>query len=129
MKTIMIIEDNPMIHDKLIEILSMENYHTLHASNGLIALDMIKKELPDLIITDVVMPGIDGFQLISRLKNRIETNRIPIVVLSAKIGDKYQLKAKNVGAFEFLTKPVSVDKLLETIDAAFKSCSVVNNAV
>jgi CheY-like chemotaxis protein len=110
MKTILIVEDNPMIHEKLIDILIMENYLTKHAGNGMIALDMMKEKLPDLIITDIVMPGITGFQLISKLKNDPRAKYIPIIILTAKVGEKYEKYAQEIGVFEYLTKPVSVQQ-------------------
>jgi len=121
MKTIMIVEDNPMIHEKLIDIFRMEDYSTLHAGNALIALEMMTGTLPDLIITDITMPGLDGFQLISKLKTTNRTQQIPILILTAKIGDKYEKRATDLGVVKYLTKPISVQDLLDSVELAFKT--------
>ncbi len=121
MKTIMIVEDNPMIHEKLIDIFRMENYSTLHAGNALIAIEMMKAALPDLIITDITMPGLDGFQFILKLKNTERTQHLPILILSAKIGDKYEKRSEELGVLKYLTKPISVQDLLDSVELALKT--------
>jgi signal transduction histidine kinase len=120
-KRILIVEDNPDLIDILILFMSSisTNLELATAQSGFEALDSIKEKLPDLIILDVMMPGMDGFEVISRLKRLPETQRIPVMVLTGYT-DAAE-KAKTIGASEVLLKPfekkafiANVLKLLET---------------
>ena len=104
--TILIVDDEPQ-NRKLLEALLMpEGYATVSVANGEEALASIAQRAPDLILLDVMMPGMDGYQVASTLKANPATSSIPIIMVTAQIDRGARLAGLNAGAEEFLTKPV-----------------------
>ncbi|PHQ31224.1 hybrid sensor histidine kinase/response regulator transcription factor [Leeuwenhoekiella nanhaiensis] len=101
---VLLVEDNPDILKLLDDILS-ENYDLLHAENGEVGVEMAGKFVPDLIITDVMMPVKDGIDLCHELKSNAETSHIPIIMLSAKTDTAVKVSGFKEGADDYLTKP------------------------
>lgn len=87
------------------------------ASNGMTGLRMVKEDKPDLLILDVMLPGIDGFEICNRLRNKPETVKLPIIMLSAKGQETDKTTGLEVGANNYLTKPVDRTVLLEKVTA------------
>jgi DNA-binding NarL/FixJ family response regulator len=117
MKRVLVIEDEPAMRANLRDILEMENFQPLLASNGSEGIAAAKRELPDLILCDVMMPGQDGCEVLAALRADPATARIPFVFLTAK-GQREDVRAgMNLGADDYLVKPVKVDDLLEAIAA------------
>ena len=115
MKKILVIEDEPEMRRNLTTILRLENFHVLSAPNGRIGLELAKKEKPDLILCDVMMPELDGYGVIAALRADTETVAIPFIFLTAK-GEKPDMRAgMNLGADDYLTKPVAKPDLLAAI--------------
>jgi len=114
-KNILLVEDNEEVREELNDILIMENYHTIKASDGKIGLQLAIENIPDLIISDVVMPDYDGFTMYKYLQDNVTTERIPVVFLSAKATDKDIRKGMNMGGYDYLTKPVSTEDLLLSV--------------
>jgi DNA-binding response OmpR family regulator len=98
-------------------ILEREGYEVITASNGLTGLRKAKDESPSLMILDVMLPGLDGFEVCHRLREDAATAKIPIIMHSAKGQDSDKTSALNVGANEFYPKPVDRAFLLERIKA------------
>lgn len=107
---LLIIEDNLEIYNYLISELSLD-YNTFCSTNGEEGIKIALDKLPDIIISDIMMPGIDGIEVCKRLKNDIKTNHIPIILLSARANDVSKIQGLNSGADVYLTKPVSIDVL------------------
>jgi len=104
-------EDDPMIQ-KLIRAALRAEDHELHlASSGDEGLELIRRELPDVVFTDVSMPGMDGFQLASHLKADPRTAHIPIVFMTASIQREQRDEAERLGAVAVLSKPFSMADL------------------
>ncbi|WP_167614968.1 hybrid sensor histidine kinase/response regulator transcription factor [Maribellus sediminis] len=101
---ILVIDDNRELLDFISETLS-EEFKVLTAIDGNEALEMLEKNVPDLIISDVMMPGIDGFELARKLKTDINTSHIPIVLLTAKSGQENEYEGLQTGADYFIEKP------------------------
>jgi DNA-binding NarL/FixJ family response regulator len=117
MKRILIIEDEPDMRANLREILEMEDFQPLLASNGREGIIAAKRELPDLILCDILMPEMDGHAVIEALRADASTARIPFVFLTAK-GERADVRAgMNLGADDYLVKPVHVEELLNAIAA------------
>ena len=114
-KSILIIEDDPSFSRAINHIVEKEGYNVSTASNGMTGLRMVKENPPDLLILDVMLPGLDGFEICSRLRNEPPTARLPIIMLSAKGQETDRETGLKVGANEYLTKPVNRELLLETI--------------
>lgn len=104
--TILIVDDE-LRNRKLLEaLLRPEGYQTESASSGDEALAMIEHRAPDLILLDIMMPGLDGHEVARRLKGNPATANIPIIMVTAQIDRAARLTGLNAGAEEFLTKPV-----------------------
>lgn len=115
MKKILVIEDEPEMRRNLTTILRMEKFHALPAENGRIGIELAKKEKPDLILCDVMMPELDGYGVIAALRAAAQTVTIPFIFLTAK-GEKPDIRAgMNLGADDYLTKPVAKADLLAAI--------------
>jgi DNA-binding NarL/FixJ family response regulator len=117
MKKILIIEDEPEMRRNLATVLRLEKYLPLTAENGRVGVELAKKEQPDLILCDVMMPGLDGFGVLQALREDERLALVPFVFLTAK-GEKEDLRSgMNFGADDYLTKPVGKADLLKAIEA------------
>jgi DNA-binding NarL/FixJ family response regulator len=117
MKKILIIEDEAEMRRNLATVLRLEKYQPLTAENGCRGLELAQKEEPDLILCDVMMPGLDGYGVLQALRQDPKLALIPFVFLTAK-GEKDDLRSgMNLGADDYLTKPVGKSDLLRAIEA------------
>jgi DNA-binding NarL/FixJ family response regulator len=117
MKKILVIEDEPEMRRNLLTILKFEKYQPLGADNGRAGLETARSERPDLILCDVMMPQLDGYGVLQALREDTTTATIPFIFLTAK-GEKIdQRNGMNLGADDYLTKPVSRTDLLNAISA------------
>ena len=115
MKKILVIEDEPEMRRNLATILRLENFQPLTAENGRVGLESVRTNKPDLILCDVMMPELDGYGVIAALRADAETVAIPFIFLTAK-GEKPDIRAgMNLGADDYLTKPVAKADLLAAI--------------
>jgi putative two-component system response regulator len=115
-KTILVVDDEPTNIDVIKNVLQ-DGYKIKAAINGTKALAAAAKlPLPDLILLDIMMPELDGYEVCRRLKANPETRRIPVVFLSAKVTPDEQRRGMEMGAVAYLTKPVDPQSLLDTID-------------
>ncbi|MBW1782483.1 MAG: response regulator [Deltaproteobacteria bacterium] len=108
---ILIVDDDETNIKLLKGMLISENYHLYGASNGKEALKMVGEISPDLILLDVMMPGIDGFEVCRRLKEDEKTRMIPVVMVTVLAEKEYQIRAMEAGADDFLSKPVDQTEL------------------
>ena len=95
--------------------LAAEYYEVSVAYDGPTALAKAAAELPDIILLDIMMPGLDGFEVCRRLKGDPATRHIPVVLVTALDGRRDRLSGLEAGADDFLTKPISVSYFLETV--------------
>ncbi|HYG21518.1 MAG TPA: response regulator transcription factor [Verrucomicrobiae bacterium] len=117
MNRILVIEDQPQMRKNIVTILTMENFTVLSAENGRLGLELARRETPDLIICDVMMPDLDGYGVLKALREESATADIPFIFLTAK-SEKLDIRAgMNFGADDYLTKPVTRDDLLAAIAA------------
>ena len=116
MKKILIIEDERQARENLATILRMEGFDPLTASEGHEGVEMATRQRPDLILCDVMMPGMDGYAVLAALRANAETISIPFIFLTAK-GDRKDLRAgMDLGADDYLTKPATAAELLSSIE-------------
>lgn len=116
---LLIVDDMPDIRSFVKEIFE-ENYQCIEASNGIEALEIIKNNLPSLLISDVMMPEMNGFELCKQIKENIETSHVPVILLTAKTGYQAELNATECSADAYITKPfkeqllkLKVEKLIQ----------------
>lgn len=117
---ILIVEDNPDIRQYLCEKLG-KTYHILKAENGEEALSIVKEQEVGLILTDVMMPVMDGLQLCKQIKQNLRTCHIPVIILSAKTDLKEQLEGLQVGADDYIPKPFSMIMIATKIKNLFRT--------
>ncbi len=126
MKKILVIEDEPAMRANLRDILELENFLPVVAANGREGIAAARRELPDLILCDVLMPEQDGHEVLAALRADATTARIPFVFLTAK-GEHADVRTgMNLGADDYLVKPVKVDDLLEAIAARLERAAQQN---
>jgi len=109
-KTVLIIDDNEEVLSFVFGILSTD-YRVLKFTNGLDALNYMDKEIPDLIISDVMMPEMDGYELCKILKTNQNTNHIPVILLTAKSSTLNRIEGLSTGADSYISKPFSIEEL------------------
>lgn len=114
MKTILIIEDNADILENLAEYFQSFQYRVLPASNGKCGVELAQKNLPDLIICDICMSDMDGYEVLQHIQIMDATNKIPFIFTTAKSEQIDRQKALALGADDYLIKPYDMELLLET---------------
>jgi DNA-binding response OmpR family regulator len=114
-KTILVVEDDTHIREIIKIVLEMENFKVIEASNGREALDVVSHTIPDLIITDIMMPEMDGIQFYLTLKESDETSSIPVFVLTVKSQFEDIKYAALLGMDEYITKPFDPRYLVEKV--------------
>ncbi len=107
---LLVIEDDADVRQYIVSLFK-EDYQLLEASNGKIGIEKALKHIPDLIISDVMMPVKDGIEVCNTLKYDEKTSHIPIILLTAKVGEENEIKGLVTGADAYITKPFNIDKL------------------
>jgi len=125
MKTILIIEDNEDIRENVEEILTLSDYGVLTARNGKEGIEVAQKKQPDLIICDIMMPGIDGYGVLHVLHKDPLTQAIPFIFLTSKSERSDFRAAMELGADDYITKPFSGNELLNAIESRFKKVELI----
>ena len=114
---VLIVDDDPIMHQLVKRHLERAGYEMLSATNGLEAIDVATRELPHLIVMDVMMPEVDGLESMRRLRKSEATKAIPVIVVTANVNEyeASQRESKAIGAAAFLTKPLSPARLVQEI--------------
>jgi twitching motility two-component system response regulator PilH len=115
MARILIVDDSPTETYRFREILEKNGHQVLEASNGADGVAVARAEQPDLVLMDVVMPGLNGFQATRQLSKGEDTAHIPIVIVTTKDQETDRVWGKRQGARDYLTKPIDETLLLQTI--------------
>lgn len=123
MPTIFIIEDNPDINTLLAKILSSEGSSTISAFSGTEALLLLKDKYPDLILLDLMLPGLSGEELLVKLRNDLKLEQ-PIIVISAKTSLSSKVELLRLGADDYITKPFEPEEVLARINANLRRSSL-----
>jgi len=125
--TVLIVEDDREMRQFLYNRLK-PTYNVIKASNGKIALECLNKENIDIVVTDILMPEMDGLQLCAEIKSNIDTSHIPVVMLTAKADIKSRIEGLDAGADAYVEKPFSVEHLLAQIYNIFTNRNKVKQA-
>ena len=120
MKTILLIEDDADMRDNTAEILELANYRVLKAENGRKGIELARREKPDLVLCDIMMPELDGYSVLHMLGRDPATAELPFIFLSAKAERGDVRKGMELGADDYLTKPFEESELLNAIEGRLK---------
>ena len=112
---ILVVDDNAVVLKLLSHLLKSEDYLVVTAKNGIEALKLASTERPNLIVTDYMMPEMDGVALIKKLKSQMSTRFIPIIMLTAKNEEESEVEGLDAGADDYLTKPVARKRFLARV--------------
>jgi two-component system KDP operon response regulator KdpE len=116
-KKILVVDDELAIIKLLRANLVAEGFEVLAAMDGVQALQAVEKEAPDLVILDIMLPEMDGFEVCRRIR---EWSQVPIIMLSARGGEEDKVNCLNIGADDYITKPFGIDELVARIRAVFR---------
>ncbi|MBN3926065.1 ATP-binding protein [Nostoc sp. NMS4] len=125
---ILLADDNADMRDYVKRLLSQQ-YEVEAVPDGLAALDSARGRIPDLVLTDVMMPGLDGFGLLQALRADPQTQKVPIILLSARAGEEARVEGLEAGADDYLIKPFSARELLARVEAALKMARLRQEAM
>ena len=114
---IMAVDDEPVILTILKRILEPEGYEVVTASDGLSALVLLDKRKPDLVLLDIMMPGLDGFQVLDSIRERFD---VPVIMLTARCDQESLVETLKTGADDYIRKPFSATVLLARITAKLR---------
>lgn len=115
MPKILTIEDEDNIRDTIIETLTLEGFEVIQAENGKVGLKLAQEHLPDLIICDVIMPELNGYDVLRQLNQQRQTQGIPFIFLTAKNSLKDFRYGMNLGANDYLMKPFTTQELVMAV--------------
>ena len=121
MKTILLIEDNNAIRENLLEILELSNYRVLTAADGEAGVAAAIQHRPDIVVCDIMMPVLDGYGVLNALRGRDELKHIPFIFLTAKSEPSERRLGIDMGAYDYLVKPIGGPELLTSIEACFSN--------
>jgi DNA-binding response OmpR family regulator len=110
------VDDEDILRRVMKDLLVREGYDVVEAGTGAEALDQVDRHAPDVIVLDLNLPGIDGYTVLSTLRSRPATQRIPVVVLTAKGDEDNEVRVFELGADDFLTKPFRAKALSKRLE-------------
>lgn len=121
MKTILIVEDSSELRENLCEMLELRGYSVIVAENGKIGLEIAKQEKPDLILCDILMPEMDGYNVFSGLKDDPDTMDIPFIFITCSAEKKEVEMGLGIGANGYISKPFDETELFKNIERCLKA--------
>ncbi len=122
----LVVEDDPNIVDLIRSNLAVRGFDTIVSADGSRALRLLETESPDIVLLDLMLPEIDGFELCRQIRER---SSVAIIVVSARGGERDKVSALNVGADDYMTKPFSIEELLARINATLRRTRPAADAV
>ncbi|MEW6491708.1 MAG: response regulator [Cyanobacteriota bacterium] len=112
---VLVIEDDETLRSNLFEFLEMEEFNVLSAQDGCSGLQLAQEIKPNLIICDINMPNLNGFEVLKKLREDVTTAKIPFIFHTSETDSDSHRRAMQLGANAYLTKPVTLEKFLETV--------------
>ena len=125
MKKILVVEDAQSLRKDILEMLGFEGYDAIGAENGLVGVEKARQEMPDLVVCDIMMPGLDGFGVLEELRRDPVTATIPFIFLTARTDRVDIRQGMGLGADDYLTKPFTASELLTTVHARLEKRDII----
>ena len=120
MEKILVVEDSKEVLNNILQLLNFKGYNAIGAENGKMGIEQAKEHMPDLIVSDIMMPEVDGFKLLTELKNDPKTDSIPFIFLTAKVDRTDMRKGMVSGSDDFIAKPFKAQELLEAVETQLR---------
>ena len=115
MTKVLVVEDDDMIRERLLKALNFEGYEASGAENGAVGLKKVEEDEPDLVIADILMPDVGGFDFVSVLRSKSATRLLPIIIITALSERLSQREFMELGVDDYLTKPFHIEELLRAV--------------
>lgn len=128
MSLILVIEDENALRLNLAEILELADFSVISAADGNTGLHLAKYKYPDLILCDIMMPGLDGYEVLRQLRNDPKCAKIPLIFITAKVDRDDIRQGMGLGADDYITKPCQPAEILTAVNARLKRHSALNQA-
>ena len=125
MKKVLLIEDDLALRENTAELLELSHYKVITAANGKMGIQEAKKNLPDIIVCDIMMPEVDGYEVLQNIVANENTKHIPFIFLSAKTEHKDIRKGMDMGADDYLTKPFDDEELVSAIESRLAKVAIM----
>lgn len=129
MEKILVIEDESAVRDNIAEILELAQYEVITAVDGVKGLELIRQQTPDLIICDVMMPQMDGFEVLETLQSDPDLAAIPLILLTAMADLQNLREGMDLGADDYLTKPFDLNELLISVSSRLRKRNFINQQI
>ena len=127
MKKVLLIEDDAIIRENTAELLELSNFNVITAPNGKIGVELAKRDTPDIVVCDIMMPELDGYGVIEALSKNNETKYIPFIFLSAKTERTDVRKGMDLGADDYITKPFTEEELISAIESRLAKAAILRD--
>ena len=115
---VLLVDDEEEFVTTLAERLELRGIQALAATDGEAALAMIESDCPQIVILDIMMPGLDGFEVLKRIK--VQNSKLPVILLTGRGSTKEGVKGMQLGAVDYLMKPINIEELIKKMQAAIK---------
>ncbi|GAB4157542.1 MAG: hypothetical protein Tsb0033_09500 [Winogradskyella sp.] len=127
MTKVLLIEDDMVLRENTAELLELSDFEVITAPNGILGLKSINTSNPDIIVCDIMMPELDGYEVLNEVTKNDKTKHIPFIFLSAKTEHKDIRKGMNLGADDYITKPFTEDELISAIKSRLAKVSILRD--
>lgn len=121
MRTALVIEDNPEIRENTTEILELAGYRVIAAENGFVGVKAAEEQQPDIILCDIMMPGMNGYEVIKKLRSNPATSGIPFLYVTASVEKSEVKAAMDMGANGYVRKPFDISELISAINECLQA--------
>jgi len=123
MKRILLIEDNHNLREEISNVLELEGFDVRTAENGRVGLARIQEEVPDLVLCDLMMPDMDGYETLKAIRGNPATHTLPVILLTARDDDECRTKGNELGASDYVTKPFKIPDLIRAVQGVAKKAA------
>ena len=117
MKRILLIEDNHSLREEIVNVLELEGFDVVTAENGRIGLERIREQRPDLVLCDLMMPDMDGYETLKAVRGDPAIATLPVILLTARDDEQCRTKGAELGADDYVTKPFKIPELIRAVQA------------
>src|SRR5262249_50230009 len=120
MKRVLLIEDNHNVREEILNVLELEGFAVVTAEKGRVGVERIAQELPDLVICDLMMPDMDGYETLKAIRGNPASAMLPVILLTARDDEQCRTKCTELGADDYVTKPFKISDLLKALETVSK---------